>query len=289
MSNKAQTKATNTAEEVKNNKAIVQSQVVAPEKAKSEPEVETEFKVAIINFSGNVGKTTLKRFLLEPRMNLDAVYTIETLSKDGNEGEGDIIVTGGDFEDIQRALLELDSVLVDIGVTNVEATMRYLNRIEGSHEDFDYFIVPVVKMVKPLKNSVATIHSLLKMGVEPERIKVVFNMVEDPDKIEVHFEDLIFALEEFGVPYDTENAVTYTEFYPNFDNLGVSLEELLSTKVEENTKELKALRGKAKKNGGLSAEEEDRRDALIELITTQRYAKTAVRNLDRVYTSLFKI
>ena len=295
MSNKTQTKVENKAKTelppIKSNVTPIDAstRAVTPAKDKDVPEVETEFKVAIMNFSGNVGKTTLKRFLFEPRMNLEAMYSIETLNKDGREDEEEIIVTGGEFESIQRAILDLDSVLVDIGVTNVETTMRYLNRIEGSYEEFDYFVIPVVKTPKPLRDSVNTIHELLKMGVEPENIKIVFNMVEDLDKVETEFADLIFALEEFGVPYDTSNAVMHTEFYPNFENLGISLEELLSTKVEDNKKELKALKDKSKKEGGLSEAEDERREQLINLITTQRYAKTAVRNLDKVYTSLFKI
>lgn len=291
MSNtKSQTKATetdnaNTAINMQEKaKSVTETK---PAAASTQPQVETEFSIGIINFSGNVGKTTIKRFLLEPRMQLEGSYSIESINEDGNEGEDDIIIRGEKFEHVQRALVSLDSVIVDIGASNVEETMRFMGKIEGSYDDFDYFLVPVVKSPKQLKDSVTTIHELLKLGVDPERIKIVFSMVNNKEKVEVEFSDLIYALEELGVPYDTKAAVEFTEFYPNFVNLDITLAELLNTSPQDNREKVKEIKRKAKKDGVMSEADQELHDDLLELITTQRYARTAIRNLDEVYLTLF--
>jgi len=291
MSNtKSQTKATetdnaNTAINMQEKaKSVTETK---PAAASTQPQVETEFSIGIINFSGNVGKTTIKRFLLEPRMQLEGSYSIESINEDGNEGEDDIIIRGEKFEHVQRALVSLDSVIVDIGASNVEETMRFMGKIEGSYDDFDYFLVPVVKSPKQLKDSVTTIHELLKLGVDPERIKIVFSMVNNKEKVEVEFSDLIYALEELVVLYDTKAAVEFTEFYPNFVNLDITLAELLNTSPQDNREKVKEIKRKAKKDGVMSEADQELHDDLLELITTQRYARTAIRNLDEVYLTLF--
>ena len=44
-------------------------------------------KVAVINFSGNVGKTTISRHLLLPRIAGAELICVESLNADGNQGQ----------------------------------------------------------------------------------------------------------------------------------------------------------------------------------------------------------
>ena len=44
-------------------------------------------KIAVINFSGNVGKSTIARNLLAPRIPDAEVFAVETINSDGTEDE----------------------------------------------------------------------------------------------------------------------------------------------------------------------------------------------------------
>lgn len=281
--------------DIKSNESAIQAKPVATENKNTdeaitentESLIDTNFKVAIISVSGNIGKTVFKRFLLLPRMPGAEEYSIETINKDGRESKSEIILRGGRFEDLQRSLLPASSAIVDIGASNVEQTMSALKRLEGSHEDYDYFIVPVVKTAKPQADGIKTVHELLKLGVEPEKIKVVFNMVEYKDEIEADFAETIYALETLGVPYDLDAAIEFSSFYPNFNSLGITLEELLATPTKEHKSKIATLTAKRQKQGNLSEEDNDALLRYIELVTTQRYAKTCIRNHDQVFNVLF--
>ena len=45
-------------------------------------------KVVVINYSGNVGKSTVARHLLSPRMNKCQVFAVESINSDGTEDDG---------------------------------------------------------------------------------------------------------------------------------------------------------------------------------------------------------
>ena len=62
-----------------------------------------------------------------------------------------------------------------------------------SHEDFDCFIVPTVPALKQQQDTIATLIALSRQGVPPERIKLVFNMME----ASLSVEDTYFLLWAF--------------------------------------------------------------------------------------------
>ena len=120
-------------------------------------------KVAVINFSGNVGKTTIAAHLLKPRMGDAPVFSVESLNIDASaEGIDVEKMRGKRFGDLQEQLMVLDSAIIDVGASNVEEFMKLMQQYEGSHEEFDYFIVPVVKEKKQQADTVNTIRSLAK-------------------------------------------------------------------------------------------------------------------------------
>ena len=80
-------------------------------------------KVAVINFSGDVGKTTVARHLLLPR------------------------ITGAE-------IIAVESAVVDIGASNVEELLALMQRYRGSHEDFDCFVVPTVAALKQQQDTI---------------------------------------------------------------------------------------------------------------------------------------
>ena len=91
-------------------------------------------KVAVINFSGNVGKTTIARHLLAPRIHGAELIAVESINAD--EGQAHAL-RGKQFGELQEYLQTVDNVVVDIGASNVEDLLALMRKYRGSHEDFD--------------------------------------------------------------------------------------------------------------------------------------------------------
>lgn len=242
--------------------------------------INTDMRIGIINISGNTGKTTVARHLLSPRM-LDAeIISIETVNSDGKE---DKAVRAEEFELVQRKMLDSISLIVDIGASNVEQTLALMRQMEGSHEDFDFFIIPVLKDHKQKTDSIRTVGELLKMGVDPEKIKIVFNKTEVHSSIETEFEDFLYAMDNYEVEVNTDASLKKSDFYPKFDAMNTTYKALLSVPLETNRKRQNELRRMRNR----TPEEEAEFNSLVDLITLKRLAQSAVRNQDEVFVALF--
>ena len=149
-------------------------------------------KVAVINFSGNVGKTTISRHLLLPRIANAELISVESLNAD--EGQG-LSMRGRQFAELQEYMQTVDSLVVDIGASNVEELMALMRRYQGSHEDFDFFVVPTVPELKQQEDTMATLGELARVGIPPARLRVVFNRVDDGTEVAQAFEHLLDFLE----------------------------------------------------------------------------------------------
>ena len=150
-------------------------------------------KIAVINFSGNVGKSTIARHLLMPRFPGAELIAIESLNAD--EGQGPAL-RGRQFGELQEYLQTVASVVVDIGASNVEDLMGQMQRYRGSHEDFDSFVVPTVPRLKQQMDTIATLVELNRIGVPAARLKLVFNMVEDGATVAQAFDPLLTFLKQ---------------------------------------------------------------------------------------------
>ena len=54
-----------------------------------------------------------------------------------------------------------------------------MRKYRGSHEDFDYFVVPTVPALKQQQDTIATLAELARIGIPAAKLKLVFNQVED--------------------------------------------------------------------------------------------------------------
>lgn len=136
-------------------------------------------KIMVLNFSGNVGKSTISRHLLAPRLNDATVVPVETINSDENEET--TAINGNQFSILISSMMSMDddnSLIVDVGASNVERLLTEMANIKGSHEHFDYFIVPTVEGKKQQIDTIKTIQTLNSIGVPTEKIRLVFNQVE---------------------------------------------------------------------------------------------------------------
>ena len=69
-------------------------------------------KVVVINFSGNVGKSTVSRHLLAPRLKDATIIPVESINSDGSQDEA---IKGKQFGEMQEALALVDDAVIDVG------------------------------------------------------------------------------------------------------------------------------------------------------------------------------
>lgn len=148
-------------------------------------------KVAVINFSGNVGKTTVARHLLLPRISGAKIVTIESINADEAEVQS---LRGRQFSELQEYLQLADNVIVDIGASNVEELLALMKRYRGSHADFDHFVVPTVPALKQQQDTIATLVELSHLGAPAGKVHLVFNMLDETDELARAFDPVLSFL-----------------------------------------------------------------------------------------------
>jgi len=141
-------------------------------------------KLAVVNNSGNVGKSTIAKALLKPRLEGSEIIKVETINNDGTNDEK---LSAKEFDEIIKRIDDVDCTIIDVGSSNIEQFLVQMNEYQGSHDLIDFFIVPVVKETKQQEDSIQTIHNLMAMGVEKDRFKVVFNQAEKDAQIEKQY------------------------------------------------------------------------------------------------------
>lgn len=228
-------------------------------------------KLAVINFSGNVGKSTVTRHLLAPRLPGARVIAVESINADEGQAQS---LRGFQFGELQEYLQAVDDVVVDIGASNVEELMRLMHRYRESHEEFDCFIVPTVPPPKQQQDTIATLADLHAVGVQPDRIQIIFNMVDDREPLERSFHILLSFLEQKPIALaNTDCRVGVNEVYARVTGLGTDLAEI--ARDETDYKRLIARAG-------------DRQEkmALGQKLATRRLARGVVPELDACFAAL---
>jgi hypothetical protein len=228
-------------------------------------------KVAVINFSGNVGKTTVARHLLAPRIDGAELIAVESINAD--EGQGNAL-RGKQFGELQEYLQTVDNVVVDIGASNVEDLLALMRRYRGSHEDFDYFVIPTVPALKQQQDTIATLAELVKLGIPASKLRIVFNLVEDGAGVAETFDTLLAFMERNPIGgASTQCRLGANEIYERVKGTGANLAELARDETD-----YKALIARAKDSAA--------KLALAQKLATRRLASGVVPELDECFAAL---
>jgi MinD-like ATPase involved in chromosome partitioning or flagellar assembly len=229
-------------------------------------------KIAVLNFSGNVGKSTVAKHVLHASIPNAPLITVETINAD--EG-GDEQMKGKEFGKLQEDLMLVDAAVVDIGASNVEAVMLLMRQFRGSHQEFDRFVVPTTREAKQTRDTIATIEALAEMGVPPDRIRVVFNRLELGEDVDDVFGGLIRYHQDGGKFTLDRNAVLVdSELFQRLRALNVSIKDLAEHPVEH---------WKAKMREATDASEKEQ---CIAMISATRLAASAKENIERCFQSV---
>ena len=228
-------------------------------------------KIAVINFSGNVGKSTVARHLLLPRIEAAELVAIESVNADGGKGPS---MRGRQFGELQEYLQTVDSAVVDIGASNVEELLGLMQRYRGSHADFDCFVVPTVQAFKQQQDTIATLVELARLGVPSSRVKLVFNMVEYGVAVEPAFDVVMgFVADHPIAQANPACCLGMNEIYGRINGQGADLAALARDETD-----YKGLIAKAR--------DTPEKLALAQKLATRRLASGVVPELDACFAAL---
>lgn len=228
-------------------------------------------KVAVLNYSGNVGKTTIAKHLLMPRMGADCEWLpVESINMGGDAQTN---FRGREFKDVLKRVEKLTNAVVDIGSSNIETAFEQLRKMGDAHEAFDFFVIPTVAAEKQQADTMKIVTDMLDMEIPPERIKIVFNQVPDGTNFQRVFGALVTMLKDLDVEASS-SAVIYEN-----DAFGLLTPSQTIEDAICNGRDIRAEIA-ATKNPEL-------REVLASELIASRLAKGVQKEMDRVFHALF--
>ncbi len=234
-------------------------------------------KVAVLNYTGTVGKTTIAAHLLSPRMGNVPIFAVETINETAAGLGVDVEqIKGQKFRDLFRKLIALDDAVIDVGASNIEDFLDGMVKFDESHLEFDYFVIPVTSGTKEQKETISMIGTLADFGIPPEKIRIVFNRVE-ADVADEFTHVLNYAKKEKNCTPNTDAAIFENELFDALAVKKLTVDALLSDETD-----YKAM---LKNNPDASAKE---RSHWGDMHALKALARSVRRNLDAVYDALFK-
>lgn len=154
--------------------------------------------------------------------------------------------------------------------------VNLMKQYRGSHEDFDYYVVPTVAKNKQQRDTISTIDALSDIGVPAKKIRLVFNMVEldeQPERVfgglfEYHGAEKTFTL-------NPKATIHVNDIYGKLKGSEQSIAEILNdpTDLKEQLK---------------AATDADEKLRISRLIGVKRLAAGVTEELDAVFKALLK-
>lgn len=235
-------------------------------------------KIAVLNYTGTVGKTTIAAHLLAPRLQDARMFAVETINEtaasNGLEVEK---IRGEAFQALYRELMMTDDAIIDVGASNVEAFLSGLEGFDGAHVEIDLFVVPVTSGSKEKKETGALVIKLTEFGVAPEKIRLIFNRVKHD--VEEEFGSLIqFADSDRLCIADPAAAIKENELFDMLASRNISLKSLIHDQTDYRAK----LRALGKEGDEATAAH------YIDMHVLKSLAVSVNRNLDGVFRALMQ-
>lgn len=233
----------------------------------------------IVNNSGNVGKSFIAREVLFSNFEESAdniIVEVETHNSSslGYQGVEVQKFKAHQFKEIYSTFNMFDNVVVDVGASNVDSFLRELLRREEIKEEIDFFIVPAIFDYKQSRDSLKTLQILISLEVDTQKIKVMFNRVEN--SVKEDFSAFLMGAKKLGIEVDEDLRIWDFEVCEDLDKLKITSRQLL-----EDTTDYKAEAIRLAKEG---KEAESRRASDRRL--AQAMSKKLRENTAQVYQKI---
>lgn len=145
--------------------------------------------VAVLNKSGNVGKTTVVSCMIAPRLfNLAKVAYVELTNTMPDRIPAPIGAVYGahEFADVENELLDAKrnnkSMIVDFGASDFNTTLEMLAQYTLFKKAVDLFVLPCLPEGKIQEDTLEVIDNLIDLGIDITKVRVLFNQVMMRDK-----------------------------------------------------------------------------------------------------------
>lgn len=248
--------------------------------------VKPQLKICIINSSGNSGKTISGRWLIKPRLQDPQYFRIGF--DDRNVSEDEIFATAKELLDVHCELMMATCAIVEVEISEFERTIDEMSKMRGCHEDYDFFLVPVINSsYKLIADSIGTIKTLVNMGVPSNNIRILFNRDLDRHSAYDYFEKLTDILDELKIPYDMNAQFQCYDFYEKLEALNLSLEDVTERNLIDAKAHLKKISEKGRINR-LTDTEKAAKAFYVQVVTVQRAALAYKSEHDEVFEILFQ-
>ena len=230
-------------------------------------------KIAVINLSGNTGKTTLAKHLFAPQLNAKRVQIEDTNIGDG---EPDLELAASKFKQLAAELnvaLDDENFVIDIGASNAKLMVEHFAQLKTTRSDIDFWIIPVVPSAKQKADSINTVATLTRIGIAPGKIVMVMNNVTDTQSVEHDF-STILQLRDLGVNV-ADQVVLASEVFEMMKGQSETVFDLVKTPPD-----FKSLLKAARANNDAQAVNQIGTQMVI-----QDLAESAADNLQAVFQS----
>lgn len=170
----------------------------------------------------------------------------------------------------------MDDAVIDIGASNVEDFVNLMKQYKGSHEDFDYFVIPTVSKAKQQRDTISTIDALAEIGVPAKKIRLVFNMVEIDETPERIFSGLFeYQASAKNFTIRPEAVIHVNDIYGKLKGTETGIKEVLAdpTDYKEKIK---------------SAKDANEKLHCAQMVALKRLAAGVTEELDAVFKTLLK-
>ena len=233
-------------------------------------------RITVMNYTGTVGKTTIATHLLSPRMDGAPIFAVESINETA-AGMGVAVeqMKGDKFRELFQRMVVTEDLIVDVGASNIEDFLEGMSRLDDSHVEFDFFIVPVTNGTKEQRETISMISTLATLGVPPEKIRLLFNRVDSSVEEEFHIL-LNYVGKNNNATVNTQAAIYENELFDLLAIKKLSIDKLLN-----DPKDYKSLL-REKKDA-----EPKQRAFWAEMFGLKLLAKGVNKNLDSVYAALF--
>ena len=146
-------------------------------------------RIAALNKSGNVGKTTLVSCMMAPRMpDLVKVAYVDLTNAMPDKLASPIgaIYGAHEFGEVENELLDAKrkskSMIIDFGASDYNTTLEMFSQFALFKNAIDLFVLPCLPESKIQEDTISVIEDLLDFGIDITKIRVLFNFVPLRDK-----------------------------------------------------------------------------------------------------------
>jgi len=192
-------------------------------------------KIAIINSSGNVGKSMIAREVFGVNVPDAVAVEVETYNS-GNRPYKKVFreyhkAPATAIEEIYARLIENENVILDVGASNILDFLRQLETYAGIEDLIDIFVVPTTSDAKQLKDTINTLTILKNLGVDMKKVVVVANRA-NMATLERDFRVIFNAQKDFGFRFGEEYAIRETSVLHDLEIFGKTLTDVMEDETD---------------------------------------------------------